>query len=195
MERFDIINKLINYYGYESYLEIGVLKRDSFDVVKCKNKVSIDPNHPATYKMESDAFFEHINEEKFWKEKTKMTWDIIFIDGWHEREQVKRDISNSLNHLNDNGTIVCHDMCPPSEMHLLPRYCHNSWEAFGHFRKTDKNLDMFVVDTDCGCGVIRKGSQALYEGNIESEWEFFDKNKKEILNLISVEEFNERYTK
>jgi len=185
MERFDIINELIEYYGYKTYLEIGTFLGVSFHNVNCDKKESIDPKHPATYKMTSDDFF--TNEAKDNK------WDIIFIDGLHEKEQVKRDIINSLNHLNENGTIVCHDMCPPSELHLEPRYCHNSWEAFGHFRKTDKNLDMFVVNTDCGCGVIRKGSQTLYEGDISSDWKFFDNNKTEILNLISVEEFNERY--
>ena len=185
MQRFEIINKLIEYYGHKSYLEIGVLKGESFDVVNCDNKTSVDPTHPATFKMTSDRFFE--------SEAKDSKWDIIFIDGCHEREQVKRDIQNSLKHLNKNGTIVCHDMCPPSEMHLLPRYCNDSWEAFGYFRKTDKNLDMYVVDTDCGCGVIRKGKQTLYTGKIESGWEFLSKNKTEVLNLISTEEFIERY--
>ena len=185
MQRFDIINKLVSYYNYDNYLEIGVLNGESFTTVNCKNKTSVDPKHPATYKMTSDEFFE--------KEAKDTKWDIIFIDGWHEREQVKKDIYNSLNHLVDDGAIVCHDMCPPSEMHLLPRYCNDSWEAFVHFRKTEKNLDMFVVDTDCGCGVIRVGKQDLYIGDISSEWKFFSENKKEMLNLISIQEFNERY--
>ena len=185
--RWDIINKLIKYYGYQRYLEIGVKGGQTFNNINCKNKISVDPFRPATYNMTSDEFFKKCPEDE--------KWDIVFIDGLHEREQVKRDITNSLKHLNENGTIVCHDMCPPFKEHLRVRYCHNSWEAFAYFRKTNKDLEMYVVNTNCGCGVIRKGNQTLYDSDISSDWEFFDENKKEILNLISVEEFNERYDK
>ena len=84
MQRFDIINKLVSYYNYNNYLEIGVLNGESFTNVNCKNKTSVDPKRPATYEMTSDEFFE--------KEAKDTKWDIIFIDGWHEREQVKKDI-------------------------------------------------------------------------------------------------------
>ena len=45
----------------------------------------------------------------------------------------------------------------------------------------------------CGCGVIRKGTQPVYEGIIESGWNFFNTNKKELLNLIPVDEFLNKY--
>ena len=40
MQRFDIINKLVSYYDYDNYLEIGVLNGESFNTVNCKNKTS-----------------------------------------------------------------------------------------------------------------------------------------------------------
>lgn len=51
------------------------------------------------FKNTSDKFFE-INKEKF---------DLIYIDGSHEMEQVYKDISNSWACLNHNGIIICDD--------------------------------------------------------------------------------------
>jgi hypothetical protein len=193
MLRHEVINNLIQKYAYSRYLEIGSLNGDNVGQIRCEIKQSIDPmahwhggtpGFEPTFKFTSDEFFAN---EKF----LNLTWDIIFIDGDHEREQVKRDIENSLSRLNPGGTIVCHDMCPPTEQHLEPRYCNNSWEAFAHYRKTNKNLEMLTVDTDCGCGIIRRGIQEIYSKEIKSDWEFFSKNKKEILNLISIEEFED----
>ena len=62
--------------------------------------------------MTSDEFFEQ-NKEKF---------DIVFIDGLHHSEQVYKDILNSLNILNEDGTIICHDMNPTEEFRqIVPR--------------------------------------------------------------------------
>lgn len=191
MLRYEVINKIIKFYDHKSYLEIGSLDGENISKIKCSLKQSIDPKlnwlghipiHNPTFKMTSDEFFAK-------KEYENLKWDIIFIDGDHEREQVKRDIVNSLSRLNDGGTIVCHDMCPEREEQLQPRYCNNSWEAFAHFRSTEENLEMYVVETDCGLGIIKFGKQKTYQGPIKSDWNFFKKNKKEILNTVSVEEF------
>lgn len=191
MLRNEVINEIIKFYDYKSYLEIGSLNGENISKIDCQLKQSIDPqlswlghipSHNPTFKMTSDDFFANDNYKD-------LKWDIIFIDGDHEREQVKRDINNSLERLNEGGTIVCHDMCPEREEQLQPRYCHNSWEAFAFFRTKNEDLEMYVVETDCGCGVIRVGKQETYKGNIESSWNFLVENKKEVLNTISVLEF------
>ena len=180
-----VINKLINYYNYTSYLEIGVLNKFTFNAINCKNKIGVDPNGNTTHKCTSDYFFENIAGDSI--------WDIIFIDGDHSKEQVFKDVKNSLGHLSKNGVIVCHDVCPPTPIHLAERNCNNAWEAFAEFRQTRTDLEMYVVDMVCGCGVIRKGTQPVYEGIIESGWNFFNTNKKELLNLIPVDEFLNKY--
>ena len=55
----------------------------------------------------SDEYFESIKD-------TEVKYDIIFIDGLHHNEQVLKDVENSLKHLSEGGSIVCHD-CLPSE--------------------------------------------------------------------------------
>ena len=99
MKRYDLINYYIQKYHLNSFLEIGHWKGECFKNVICNIKESIDPNIEcnATYKITSDEFFKNYNKK----------YDIIFIDGLHECEQVDRDIKNSLKHLN-NILIVFH---------------------------------------------------------------------------------------
>ena len=125
--RTDLINYFIKLFNYKSYLEIGVKHvGKNFSKIECENKVGIDPNGSTDYTMTSDEFFE--------KETKNKKWDIIFIDGLHEAGQVKIDILNSLEHLNDNGTIVCHDVSPLIPKLLSRDACHNAWEAFAELR-------------------------------------------------------------
>ena len=50
---------------------------------------------------------------------------------------------------------------------------------------------MCVVDTDYGCGVIRKGKPVpMTVNHPESlDYSFLENNRKEVLNLLSVEAF------
>jgi len=48
---------------------------------------------------------------------------------------------------------------------------------------------MFVVNTDHGCGIIQKGCQDTINIDGVMTYQNFDKNRKEWLNLITVEEF------
>ena len=76
----DVINFLIRQYGYRSYLEIGVDKNRNYNHIECKLKHGVDPNVPCTFKMTSDEFFA----------TTSTMYDLIFIDGLHEAEQVEK---------------------------------------------------------------------------------------------------------
>lgn len=179
----DIINYLIETKKYTKFLEIGVRYR-SLDKIKCEHKDGVDiSSRGNNYVMTSDKFFETIPADKM--------YDIIYVDGGHEKNQVLRDIKNSLKHLNDGGTIVCHDINPPEELHLKPRYCHNCWEAWAELRSTRSDLEMYALDIDLGPGIIRKGMQKLYTGKIKSTWNYLNNNRKKLLNEITVKKFME----
>jgi hypothetical protein len=52
------------------------------------------------------------------------------------------------------------------------------------------------VDTDWGVGVVRKGSQEIYNKTSLEEcliWDYFDKHRVELNNLITVEDFYNKY--
>jgi len=63
-----------------------------FNLKKFKERFSF-------FKGTSDKFFKN-NSQKF---------DVIYIDGWHEANQVYKDINNSWDCLNVNGIIICDD--------------------------------------------------------------------------------------
>lgn len=162
MTRTDIIQRLIDERGYKSYLEIGVFRKDNFNKIKCYKKVSVDPDHEAqaTYQMTSDEFF-----TRYINPKCAVPWtalfDVIFIDGLHEHNQVWRDIQNSLKHLHKGGVIVMHDCMPTSEHTARwDNKSHQDEEWYGDvykaYLKAYKELPyrVYCIDTDCGCGII-----------------------------------------
>ena len=97
--RYDIINMLIQRYGFTKYLEIGVEYGTNFDKINIANKESVDivDLGKTTHCMSSNDFFNNTQPD------TK--WDIIFIDGMHQYEQCYLDIVNASRHLEDNGFI------------------------------------------------------------------------------------------
>jgi hypothetical protein len=51
---------------------------------------------------------------------------------------------------------------------------------------------MYVVDTDWGCGIIKRGSQELYQRPEKWTWEHFQEHRDELMNVVTVEEFIDR---
>ena len=203
MYRFDIINHFITKYNFVNYLEIGVFNGECIEAVIAEHKDGVDPGsegvvHPkVNYPITSDEFFDLIKDHD-------VKYDIIFIDGLHHSDQVIKDITNSLKHTTDNGVIVMHDCNPPTQAHAqVPRNGQNEWngdtyKAFLQSRINNPQHEHFVVDDDWGVGVILKNQsdfpitkENLQEG-IDS-WDYFDQNRKKLLNLITPDEFKESY--
>lgn len=202
MNRNEIINKLAIKINAKTYLEIGVrIHSLNFDKINIKHKVGVDPCYEASdrkpdFKLTSDDFFA----------KNTETFDIIFIDGLHESEQVERDINNALLFLNQGGYIICHDLNPIKEyrqftLDNLKRkefvkktkdnlWNGDCWKAFIKLRQERNDITMYTIDTDFGCGIISYGRQKLLDIKQENiNYQNLDKNRKEWLNLISVDEF------
>lgn len=196
MTRTQIINSLIDKHGYEDYLEIGVNTPSqpgyNWVGVNVKNKHGVDPNVDTTYRMTSDDFFEKTSQHYY---------DIVFVDGLHIFEQAYRDIVNSLKWLSPNGTIVVHDCNPVTEITQRRERASDAWhgdvwKAIVKLRMEEIGLTIHTVDTDEGCAIIRRGSQILlpsYQGEDPFNYSFLERRRREVLNLISVEEFRKIY--
>ena len=188
MNRTEIINAFIKKYNYNSYLEIGIRNvKQNFERIKCANRVGVDPvisinsyTYPDIgYQITSDIYFENLSQDK--------KFDIIFIDGDHNETQVDKDIFNSLKHLKEEGTIIMHDCNPPDEDHEKQK-CLTVWRSFYKARKKYQDIESYVIDTDYGCGVLRKGEKQVLIKLDDTilNYSFLEKNRKDALNLISL---------
>lgn len=209
MKRYDIINALIKKNNYKTYLEIGVRDNECFNKINIEDKKGCDPLddkflaefakaksssdnkwHPSqmdvAFRMTSDNYFKKYNNK----------YDIIFIDGLHLNEQVYRDLNNSINCLNEGGTILMHDCLPLEEDHqkvpAVTSYWNGDvWKAFVRVRNERKDVEMSVIDTDTGVGMITfdKKKKPAISGKITLDWDNFSKNKVKWMNVKSTEEF------
>src|SRR5687768_13438612 len=94
--RTDLLNHLAERYDLQAYLEIGLQDgTQNFDKIKCHKKISVDPDPKAgaDYEMTSDEFFKYRMDDY---EGTPFEFSLIFIDGMHTAEQVKKDFENAL---------------------------------------------------------------------------------------------------
>lgn len=199
MHHTQILQALIDTFGYQSFLEIGVDNGLNFVKLEVPHKVGVDPAKKsrrwATHSMRSDDYFQ---------ENPHQTFDLIFIDGLHEADQVLRDVDNGLSVLNDGGTIVCHDLNPRSFHHqVVPRvkpsgkWLGDCWKAWVSLRRR-ANLSLFVVDSDFGCGIIRRRHPSCSLGPhplpltglpLTLDYKALAAHRAAWLNLISVETF------
>lgn len=191
MKRFDIINTLIRKYNYKTYLEIGTQNGYCFKEIQAVYKESVDPEkvfEGVTHEMTSDEYFKQ-NTKKF---------DIIFVDGLHTEEQTSIDIINSLECLNKGGTIVAHDCLPHCEEFIEPHWNGTVFRSIIDIRCNRSDLSILVVDTDNGCGIIQRNNdpQPVYNlvpTEVAKTFYFYENNKQELMNIITPEEFIERF--
>ena len=185
--RWDLIEYLIKKNNYKNYLEIGCDKNQLFSKVNINNKIGVDPVSGGNVRKTSDDFFK----------ENKSSFDIVFIDGLHTYEQVKKDILNSVNCLLDEGIILVHDCMPDSlGKQAVPRYKMqwngDVWKAIVDLRQQE-NLEIYTCEIDQGIGVIskKKNTSILKLDKPINKLKFKDyfNNYKEYMRVISLEEF------
>ena len=145
--------------------------------------VSIDPD--ARVSMASKI------QESFF---APTTYDLIFLDGLHTAEQVKKDFENALKILSPNGFIVLHDCNPLKEEHtIVPRPTptgHWNGDVYKFAASLLTNNNSWTVDIDNGCLFWQNKTGGQYASlNKQITWEYFNQNRKQLLNLISWNEF------
>lgn len=196
MYRYEIINAFIAKFGYDKYLEIGVRGGECLREVRALVKDGVDPDSSkcpqgVNYPMPSDDFFASLPIGR--------QYDIVFVDGLHQHEQVVRDVENSLRFLSPGGTVLLHDCNPPTAWHASHDSNGGEWngtvyKAILELRARRSDLEIFVVDTDWGVGVVRVGTavpvdQAKVQAAME-DFSVFDANRTELLDLRSPEAFS-----
>ena len=205
-KRTDIVNYLLSLLKRDTlYMEIGVRNPDdNFTHIKANTKYSVDPGlefkqNPVDFKLTSDEFFAQLREGKILPNIGK--FDVIFIDGLHLAEQVERDIKNALDFIADDGFIVLHDCNPPTAWHGREKYHFHLTPALDYWNGTtwkgfmkarfNASVNSCCIDTDWGVGILSKTQtigSSIEPTNLYYEYDIFDKNRKEHLNLMSFDE-------
>ncbi len=189
--RWDMIEYLIKKNNYKKYLEIGCDQNQLFSRINIQNKVGVDPVSGGNVREASDSFFE----------KNREMFDIIFIDGLHIYEQVKRDILNSIKYLNDEGVILIHDCLPDSmAKQAVPRYKMqwngDVWKAIVDLRQ-NADLEIFTCEIDQGIGIIKKNKNTsilkIDKPIQKLKFKDYYKNYKNYMRIISLEEFKKKF--
>jgi hypothetical protein len=139
----EIINNLYNIEQH-SYLELGVRDNINFNVIKCKNKSSVDVNGAATFTGTTDEYFSSLSPE--------IKFDIIYIDANHDFDFVLRDFNNSVDHA--NKWIIIHDMIPPTEEFSQNCLCSDSYKLLYHILK-EENFEIYPMDNNFGLTLIK----------------------------------------
>lgn len=190
VNRWDLINKIIDIKNFSSYLEIGCDDDHAFSKIRLTNKIGVDPYSGGNFRGTSDQFFSQ-NNKKF---------DCVFIDGLHEYDQVNKDILNSLDNLNENGIILLHDCLPKSmSQQAVPRHQWvwngDVWKCIVKYR-CRKDLDIVTCKIDQGISAIRKmNNKAPFDLNIKNfknlKFKDFFYNHINYMRILSYESFIE----
>jgi hypothetical protein len=150
VNRIDVVQLLISKFEDPTYLEIGCAGNELFDSINISKKIGVDPASGGNVRKTSDAFFENNNNR----------FDVVFIDGLHEYEQIRRDFINSIKYLNDGGWIAIHDMLPRNwiEQHVpsvsMAQWTGNGWKIGFELLET-LGIEFKILKLDCGVGVIK----------------------------------------
>ena len=149
------------------------------------------PSSGGNVRKTSDEFFKE-NKNKF---------DIVFIDGLHTYDQVKKDILNSITCLKENGIILVHDCMPDSlSKQAVPRYRMvwngDVWKAIVDLRQRE-DLEIFTCEMDQGIGIIKKEKNTsileIKKPARNLKFKDYYANYKNFLRVISVEELKDKY--
>lgn len=216
LDRVKLVQMVINKLSAKTYLEIGVDQGRLYEIVHGPLKIGVDPVLPApkVAKLldEKNLYVQKTSDDFFREDAPKILGnrkiDVAFIDGLHEYKQVLKDIENTLHYLSDNGVIILHDCNPWSRAAAIPAFSMpeakeralalnysewdggwtgDVWKSVVTLRSRELPLEIFVLDADCGLGVIRKRKEKKRDISITApenmEYADLEKNKISYLNL------------
>lgn len=190
-----LLNALIDKYGLKSYLEIGVQNpANNFDKVNVTGKVGVDPCLFVKEDTAGNRFYSMSSDDFFSAQCGLTKFDLIFIDGLHHADQVKRDFENSLRCLSDKGFIVIHDVLPENEQGtLVPRQTKQWWGDVYKWAMTLRNysgIRFVTFNIDNGCMLIWKDESAEPYTNYVGpcDWQVYQTIGKVLLNVTDAVE-------
>lgn len=114
--------------------------------------------NPSAQKLQSSTKI-HLVFEIMTSDELALIWrrslNLLFIDGSHEYQQVKKDYTNFGRFVTKNGFIIFHDTYPPSEKYKSPSYCGDAYKILDDLKK-DESVEFVTFPYSFGLTVCRK---------------------------------------
>jgi hypothetical protein len=218
--KVDIVHALAERFGYRRYLEIATGTTGNFYHLIDRGRFAdcrrLLYNIPANFSDGSPI--------DYWSPSFDISaplaalaaenrrFDVMLVDPYHTYEASRRDLEAALTLLAPGGAIVVHDCLPPSEAIATPEFKRGSWcgvtyKAYLDFVLAHRATRYVTIDTDFGCGVVRKSAPSIPAlirrlwpraeiaawrrcgDDYAAAWRCFTAHKTSLLNLIEVETF------
>ena len=186
----DIINELLIAGAGRHFVELSMDgPTPYFAGVVADSKLSV------SYRSTTDACLE---EDFLAADPADGGYDVIFVDTWHAPKHTLDVIERCIPKLSAAGALVVHDSNPPSAWHQRPveefepgsDWNGQVWRAVVEFRLRHPQCEVFTVDTDWGCTVIRPSRRARHHPDAGSvvapDWPTFERERSTLLNLVNV---------
>ena len=123
------------------------IKQFYYKFIKRQNPYSLEAVEDLLGKFKDNIHLIKGNSNKLLKKIDMSKIDYIFLDGGHDYETVKNDLSCSIEVINNNGTILCDDY----DLSYAPG--------------VKKAIDEFVKEQNFNCSIICNGRFARIEKN------------------------------
>ena len=142
--------------------------------------------------------------------KVNTKFDLICLDPYHYYKESYSDYNLMTSFLSDTGILLSHDCYPPDYNHVPQKdkkgrmsvcWCGETYAAFVEFAYANPDYLYAVIKNDYGLGIITKREMQyvkkivnnenqkqfldLFKHNKNEEaYNYFEKNAKDIINLI-----------
>ena len=154
-KEFTELMKIIKENNYKSLLEIGAYSNGctyAFSQL-CENVISVDLEHKSTERLKNVKYITGNSQDINIKNKLKnKKFDVIFIDGDHTYDGVKKDFQLYSELINENGIICFHDIWDTPEHSRQNCFVSKFWnEIKTQYKYVELGLE---IQTWGGIGVL-----------------------------------------
>ena len=121
-------------------------------IENCKTVPGYFGRNSQTFILPSDEFF------VWFKANVTEPAALVFIDGDHMYEQVRKDFINAVSILQKDGFIFLHDTMPPTEEWVGPTRCGTVYKLRREIER-DKDFNIFTFPRsawDVGLSIVRR---------------------------------------
>lgn len=184
MHRVELLQRLIDALDARLYLEIGVKRGGTFLRLRARRKIAVDPRPMLPRRAQLAAVLRDPRNltnrvvartsDAFFAEPPRRlragVLDVAFVDGLHTYEQSLRDVESCLEWLAPGGVVVVHDCNPTDAAAAEPAaapppgagegWSGDVWKTIVHLRALRPDVQAFVLDADCGLGVVARRRSA-----------------------------------